>query len=318
MSNYYVKDINFEPNKRIMKKAFIFWFLIPATYLSSGQNPKVISRLEVMDIKTKERTVIKQFDHLVQAPNWTPDGKYLVYNSGGLIYRITLDGGDPAQINTGTIKECNNDHIISTDGKLLAISARGPAGNSQVFILPFEGGEPELVTHKSPSYLHGISPDNKFLAYCADRTGNYDVYVIPVKGGDEFRLTAAPGLDDGPEYSPDGKYIWFNSVRTGLMQAWRMKADGSDQKQMTFDEANSWFPHVSPNGKHVVVIVYAKGDVEPGSHPANKNVELRLLSSKGGKTESLAKLFGGQGTINVNSWSPDSKKFAFVSYEIAQ
>ena len=301
-----------------MKKALIFWFLITATYLSSGQIQKVISRLEIINIKTGERIIVKQFDYRVEAPNWTPDGKYLVYNSGGLLFKIPVTGGVPEKINTGTIKDCNNDHIISADGKLLAISAKGPSGTSQVYVLPFSGGEPVLVTLKGPSYLHGISPDNKFLAYCADRTGNYDVYVIPVKGGDETRLTTAPGLDDGPEYTSDGKYIWFNSVRTGLMQAWRMKADGSDQEQMTFDEANNWFPHVSPNGKHVVVIVYAKGDVDPGSHPANKNVELRLMSSKGGNSKSLAKLFGGQGTINVNSWSPDSKKFAFVSYELVQ
>ncbi len=289
-----------------------------STNASFGQNQKVISRLEIIDIKTRERVVVRQFDYNVQAPNWTPDGKYLVYNSKGLMYKISVTGGEPELISTGTIKECNNDHIISADGSLLAISARGPAGGSQVYVLPITGGEPDLVTEKSPSYLHGISPDNKFLAYCADRNGNYDVYVIPLKGGNELRLTSAPGLDDGPEYTPDGKYIWFNSVRTGLMQAWRMKTDGSGQEQMTFDEANTWFPHVSPNGKRVMVITYAKGDVDPGSHPANKNVELRLLSSKGGKTELLAKLFGGQGTINVNSWAPDSRRLAFVSYEIAQ
>lgn len=301
-----------------MKKVLFFFISIFFVIQLFGQNPNVISRLEIIDIKTRERVVVKQFGYNVQAPNWTPDGKYLVYNSKGLMYKIPVAGGEPELINTGTVRECNNDHIISADGSLLAISARGPAGSSQVYVLPFTGGEPELVTEKSPSYLHGISPDNKFLAYCADRNGNYDVYVIPLTGGDELRLTSSAGLDDGPEYTPDGKYIWFNSVRTGLMQAWRMKTDGSGQKQMTSDEANTWFPHVSPNGKHVVVIAYAKGDVEPGSHPANKNVELRLLSSKGGKTELLAKLFGGQGTINVNSWAPDSRRLAFVSYEITQ
>jgi TolB protein len=299
-----------------MKNLLIFCIWIISVSLSFGQTQKVISRLEILDVKTKERTLVKQFNSRIEAPNWTPDGKFLVYNSGGLIYKIPVQGGEPEQINTGTIKGCNNDHILSFDGKLLAISARGPVGSSQVFILPFTGGEPTLVTQKGPSYLHGISPDNKKLAYCADRNGNFDVYVIPSEGGEEVRLTDAQGLDDGPEYSADGKYIWFNSVRTGLMQAWRMKADGSDQTQMTFDEANTWFPHISPNGKLVVMIVYKKGDVEPGAHPANKNVELRIMSAKGGKPETIVKLFGGQGTLNVNSWSPDSKKFAFVSFEL--
>ena len=171
----------------------------------------------------------------------------------------------------------------------------------------------------APSYLHGWSPDGKELAYCAARNGNFDVYVIPVEGGEERRLTTAEGLDDGPEYSPDGQYIWFNSVRTGLMQVWRMRVDGSEQTQMTFDEnRNSWFPHVSPDGKQVIFIAYRKGDLEPGQHLANKNVELRLMPAAGGEPKTVVKLFGGQGTINVNSWAPDSRRLAFVSYRLVE
>ena len=299
----------------IMKKLLLVSIYLIIMAISNGQN--VISRLEIVNAESGERRVVKEFNGRVEAPNWTPDGKYLVYNSGGLIYKIPVTGGEPTVINTGSVKSCNNDHVISTDGTILAISARGPANSSQIFTVPFSGGEPELVTPLGPSYLHGISPDNSYLAYCANRNGNYDVYVIPTGGGEEIRLTTTEGLDDGPEYSPDGKYIWFNSVRSGLMQVWRMKADGSEQTQMTFDESNNWFPHISPDGKKVVYITYQKGDVAPGAHPPNKNVELRLMSAKGGASKTLVKLFGGQGTINVNSWSPDSKEFAFVSYELA-
>jgi len=301
-----------------MKNIFLFCIWALSFNFTYGQNQKIISRLEIIDIKTQKRTIVKQFDTRIEAPNWTPDGKSLVFNSGGLIYKIPVQGGEPEQINTGSINGCNNDHILSFDGKLLAISARGPAGSSQVFLLPFTGGEPKLVTQLGPSYLHGISPDSKQLVYSANRNSNSDVYIIQVEGGNEVRLTYAEGLDDGPEFSPDGKYIWFSSVRTGLMQVWRMKVDGSEQTQMTFNEANSWFPHLSPNGKLVVMLIYYKGDVDPGAHPANKNVELHLMPLKSGKSEILTKLFGGQGTLNVNSWSPDSKKIAFVSYELVQ
>ena len=281
-----------------------------------AQGQQVISRLEIFNIETRERTLVREFDYNIQAPNWTPDGRYLVYNSRGLIYKISPTGGDPLPVNTGDILSSNNDHVLSFDGEWLCISARGPAGGSQVYVLPLTGGEPRLVTENSPSYLHGISPDGQFLAYCAGRDNNMDVWVIPFEGGTEVRLTDAEGLDDGPEYSPDGQYIWFNSVRSGLMQIWRMRTDGSEQTQMTTDESNSWFAHVSPDGDKVVYITYNKDDVAPGSHPANKDVELRMMSSDGEGYETLVKLFGGQGTFNVNSWAPDSKRFAFVSYEI--
>lgn len=285
--------------------------------LKAQQSPQqIISRLEIYNVETGERKVVAEFDYNIQAPNWTPDGKYLICNSRGLMYRMPVEGGTPEFINTGNVISCNNDHVVSFDGTLLYISGSGPAGGSQVYVLPITGGYPRLVTEKSPSYLHGITPDGKWLAYCAGRNDNMDVYVIPTAGGEEIRLTTAEGLDDGPEYSPDGKHIWFNSVRTGLMQVWRMNADGTDQTQMTTDESNSWFPHVSPDGTKVVFITYTKGDVDPGAHPANKNVEIRMMPASGGEYKTLIKLFGGQGSFNVNSWAPDSKRFAFVSYEI--
>jgi Tol biopolymer transport system component len=305
----------------IMKKVIycILNILFTASTTFAQQQTKVDSFLEIYDVSTGKHTVIKKFSYHIEAPNWTPDGKWLVFNSGGKLYKISPDSpDDPVEINTGFATHCNNDHVISLDGEHIAIS-HGTAEDrkSRIYTLPFEGGTPVLVTPMAPSYLHGWSPDKKQLAYCADRNGNYDVYVIPAGGGEEVRLTTAEGLDDGPEYSPCGKYLWFNSVRTGLMQIWRMKADGSEQTQMTFDRTrNAWFPHISPDGEKVIYIAYHAGDLEPGQHLANKNVELWMISARGGEPELLVKLFGGQGTINVNSWAPDSKRFAYISYEL--
>ena len=288
------------------------------------QRSKVTSILEIYDIEKGTRTVVKEFkNHHIEAPNWSMDGKWLIYNSGGRLYKISAKKpGEPVEINTDFATACNNDHVLSFDGKSIAIShGTKEDRRSRVYTLPIGGGTPRLITPLAPSYLHGWSPDGKWLAYCAFRDNSkiQDIYVIPAEGGEEKRLTTAEGLDDGPEFSPDGKYIWFNSVRTGLMQVWRMKIDGSEQTQMTFDEqSNAWFPHVSPDGKQVVYLIYHKGDLEPHQHVANKNVELRLMSAEGGDYKTLVKLFGGQGTINVNSWAPDSKRFAFVSYRLEE
>jgi Tol biopolymer transport system component len=291
-----------------------------------AQHPNpTISYLEIYDVESRTHRVIKEFPFVVEAPNWTPDGKWLVVNRGGKLYKIAPDGStDLQEINTGSIVGCNNDHVITVDGKWIGISSNDPANrqySSYVYIVPFEGGEPRKLTPLGPSYLHGISPDGKTVAYCAFRGPDQeqDVWVMPVKGGKETRLTDAPGLDDGPEYSRDGKYIWFNSVRTGRMQAWRMKANGKEQTQMTFDEdMNSWFPHISPDGKKVVYIAYHDYEVDPGSHIADLNVQLRMIPATGGEPEVLVEFFGGQGSINVNSWSPDSKQFAYISYRLTE
>ena len=281
------------------------------------ENRNVISMLETVEAASGACTLLAEFEDLIEAPNWTGDGNKLVYNSNGCIYTFDLASRKSSIIDTGYATACNNDHVLSPDGTRIAVSHQAKEdGLSRIYVLPMTGGIPSLITAIAPSYLHGWSPDGKTLAYCAERNDQYDVYSIPVEGGVETQLTNLAGLDDGPEYSPCGRFIWFNSTRSGLMQAWRMNADGSNPRQMTFDDANTWFPHVSPDGRTIACITYAKGDVAPNNHPPNKNVEIRLFDAAGGEMRTLVKLFGGQGTLNVNSWAPDSKKLAFVSYRL--
>ncbi len=288
----------------------------PAPEDVDGYQTPSPSRLEVLNIETGNREVIYETDTHIEAPNWSRNGKFLVYNSGGKLYKFDLKKQKPAEINTGFATNNNNDHGISFDGKTMAIShgtEENGSRHSIIYTVPIKGGTPKRITAEGPSYWHGWSPDDKWHTYCAERNGNYDVYKIPDGGGEEIRLTTAEGLDDGPEYSPDGKYIYFNSVRTGSMEIWRMKPDGSGQEQVTDDEYQNWFAHPSPDGKWLIMISYLP-DVPAGSHPHNKRVMLRMMPADGGEIKSVAFLYGGQGTINVPSWSPDSKKVAFMSY----
>ncbi len=270
------------------------------------------SRLELMTVATGAREVVYAAREHFEAPNWSRDGRRLLFNQDGRLRVLPLDTRQPVALDTGNATRCNNDHGFSPDGRWLAIS-HAPEDRSLVYVLPAGGGTPRQVTPLGPSYWHGWSPDGRTLAYCAERGGEYDVYTIPVEGGRETRLTTAPGLNDGPDYAPDGR-IWFNSVRTGVMKIWRMDPDGKNQTQMTHNEEwADWFPHPSPDGTQVVFLSY---DRSVEGHPPNKEVVLRLMAIEGGSPRIVARLFGGQGTVNVPSWSPDSRRFAFVSYEL--
>ncbi len=296
---------------------FVFFLFLNTLLFGQDENTgtKLESSLELIDLQTLEREVVLKKNEHIEAPNWHPSGDYLIYNSEGLLYRFPLNDRKPKQIPTGFAKRINNDHGISPDGVTLVISDQTETGASLIYTLPIEGGTPKKITPVGPSYWHGWSADGSTLAYCAERNGNYDIYVIPVIGGKEVRLTVAKGLDDGPDYSPDGTTIYFNSERTGTMQVWRMDANGQNQEQITSDSYNDWFPHPSPDGKYLVFVSFDP-EVPSGSHPPNKEVRLRLLNLETGEIKVLANLFGGQGTINVPSWSPDSKKIAFVSYRL--
>lgn len=281
-----------------------------------GYKTQSPSRLEILDTETGMRKVIYTTTSHIEAPNWSRDGKFLIYNSEGKLYKFDLKKGVPEVINTGMAVNNNNDHGISFDGKTIALSSGTEVDGKNVSIIytvPIEGGKPFRVTEKGPSYWHGWSPDGKLLVYCAERNGDYDIWQSPAKGGQEKQLTKTPGLDDGPEYSPDGKSIYFNSTRTGMMQIWKMNPDGSNQEQVTFDNYQNWFAHPSPNGKSIMYISYPP-EVPANSHPHNQHVMLRMQPTDGKEVKVMAHIYGGQGTFNVPSWSPDSKKVAFVSY----
>ena len=289
---------------------------------SQGRSHSV-SYLNVYNIETGEIRVLRKFDRVIEAPNWRHTAPEMVYNSEGRIYRYNYETDTEQMLDTGICVDCNNDHVLSPDEKYIAVSNSAftpeEGFTSRIYIVPMEGGEARLVTPNSASFLHGWSPDGKTLAYCAFRmqdTGfEVDVYGISAEGGEEWRITDG-GFNDGPEFSPDGKQIWFNSTRSGLMQAYCMNADGSGRTQVTKNERNNWFPHISPDGKKVVYLSYRKGDLDAGEHLPNMQVELWLMNSNGTDQHRILSFFGGQGSINVNSWSADSKEFAFVSYEL--
>ncbi|HWB28685.1 MAG TPA: hypothetical protein VG738_24600 [Chitinophagaceae bacterium] len=289
---------------------------VPNNY--SERNGALGSRLEILNVFDGTRKVIHEAPGRFEAPNWMPDGKKLLFNEGGSLYTIPIEGGATEKLNTGSATNCNNDHGISFDGKMLAISSgrKGlPGGGSTVYVLPLTGGEPKLITEQTPSYWHGWAPNGKEVVFVAQRGTNiFNLYKTSINGGTEVALTTnTTGHVDGPEYSPDGKYIYYNANVTGTMQIWRMKPDGSDREQLTFDEYHNWFPHISPDGKWMVFISFPI-DIDPNAHPSYKRVMLRLMPlTAPGAPKVIAYLYGGQGTLNAPSWSPDSKFIAFVS-----
>jgi len=284
--------------------------------------PTLLSVLETISIGSGDRRAVyvAPLGQLIEAPNWSADN-FLYYNSNGRLYRIPAEvpgsppsgGRTPEPIDTGLATRLNNDHGISPDGKLMAISDQTEEGRSLIYVVPIRGDAPRRLTPLGPSYFHGWSPDGRAVTYCGQRNGAFDIYTIDIAGGQERRLTSASGKNDGPEYSPDGRYIYFNSDRTGNMQIWRMRPDGSQQERITNDEANNWFPHISPDGRYMVFLSYEKGVKD---HPANKDVALRLMDLQTMGVQTLTTLFGGQGTINVASWAPNSRALAFVSYQV--
>ena len=297
-------------DKDVSEKA-VFSNVTLTTPAPATAKPVLYSTLERVPIDSGDRQVAYISPDHFEAPNWTRDGASFIFNRNGRLEKMPVSGGKSEIIDTGFAIRCNNDHGIAPDSSTIAISDQSQGEDSQVYIISYAGGAPRRITKNSPSYWHGWSPDGKTLAFVGQRNGEFDIYTIPVTGGDETRVTAAKGLDDGPEYSPDGKYIYFNSVRTGKMQIWRMHPDGSEQEQVFSDNYNNWFPHISPDGKWMVFVTFGP---EVEGHPENKDVSLRLMSMADKKITVLAKLFGGQGTNNVPSWSPDSSEVAFVSY----
>ncbi len=284
--------------------------------------PVLHSTLESVIVASTDRRVRYTAAGHFEDPNWTPDGKALVFDQDGRLERLTLDNGVhpidstiarsevPAVIKTGPLTKLNGDHGISPDGRLIAIGNQDADGQGRIYVVPAEGGTPRRVTESGPAYFHGWSPDGKTISYTAQQGDKFEAYTVPVTGGAGKLL--APGSDVA-EYSPDGQWIYFQSERTGHMQLWRMRPDGSGQEQILTEGSVDWFPHISPDGKMIAFLSYKPGTE---GHPANEDVEIRVLSLADRKVKTLAKLLGGRGTMNVPSWSPDSTMVAFTSYSL--
>ncbi|HET7215497.1 MAG TPA: hypothetical protein VFL79_18045, partial [Terriglobia bacterium] len=120
------------------------------------------STLEQVDIESGDRREVYTTEGRIEAPNWMPDGKLLLFNRDGRIERIPAEGGEPEPLDTGFATECNNDHGIAPGGQSLAISDSSQEQHeSLIYVVPVTGGTPRRVTMKGPSYFHGWSPDGK-------------------------------------------------------------------------------------------------------------------------------------------------------------
>jgi len=286
------------------------------------------SRIFWYDLGDGASHLVYTADGIWEAPNWSPDGSYLIANSGGGVYKLVLtkDGtAEPQRLAIPAEYACNNDKALSPDGKRLAFSAtvRGGKG-SQVFLSDADGSHTRLIVSDTPSYFHGWSPDGKTLAFVAQRNGSgqYDIYGVPAAGGAEVRLTSDVHQDDGPDYSPDGRWIYINSDRSGKQAVWRFPAGGAGRddahaEMVVNDRLQDWFPHISPDGTKLVYIGYPAGT--PTHNPRDVRIALKLVAVNGGtvvpEQRTLVEGVGGQGSMNVNSWAPDSRRFAYVTYE---
>jgi TolB protein len=313
-------------DKDVIEKAEFSRVELSSESSASAGDGMLVSTLETVPVASGDRRVVYTAAAHFEAPNWLRDNSGFLINQNGRLQRVEAkpaggepgagprmrwNGSQPVELNSSAQTKLNNDHGLSPDGGRIAFSDSTEPGGSRVYIMPVAGEEPRKITVDAPSYFHGWSPDGKLLAFTGERNGQFDIYTIPAEGGGSTQLTKSAGFNDGPDYSADGSWIYFNSTRSGHMQIWRMHPDGSSPEQVTHDATEDWFAHPSPDGKWIVFLSYPPGTK---GHPGSQDVTLQVMPAAGGESHQLARIWGGQGTINVPSWSPDSTKIAFISY----
>jgi TolB protein len=304
-------------NKDLVERATFRDVKLEPIEAGTGEKTVLYSTLQTIGIEDNFRRalVVATGPGRVEAPNWSRDGKTLIFNKDGRIWTIPAEGGAASSLNIGAATKCTGSHGLSPDGKFLAISCSMPGKpETRVYIVPSGGGEPRLLTENPWSYFHSWSPDGKTIAFTRpDHKGGGNILSIALEGGLEKELTSGGGISDDPDYSADGKWIYFNSDRGGSMQIWRMRPDGSDAEQVTSDEFNNWTPHPSPDGRSILILSYGKGVT---GHPTDTDVALRIVNASDGKVRTLVNVTGGAGSDNVPNWAPDGKHFAFVSFQM--
>ncbi|MBT1621472.1 biopolymer transporter Tol [Curtobacterium flaccumfaciens pv. oortii] len=298
--------------------------------------PGQTSRVHVYDLESRtSRLVFESSSLLVEAPNVLHDGTILL-NGGGDLW--LLEHGGPVLDETALVPvpmpgvpEINNDHVLDPSGNSVVVSGRDgdlyrvpvPAGGAAATLTDVTTALP--VVRKF--YLHGIAPDGDTLAaIVGERTEagvwTTDVALVDPATGEPTFLTRDEHPDDGVSFA--GEMLVWNSERftPGTAQLVALWPGATDPVRITNDDRVNWFPQVSPDGEHLLYLSY-----EPGvqGHPADHRVELRLLPGvlvRGARMmpvpETLVVLDGGQGTVNVPPWSPDSRWFAYCDYPVGR
>lgn len=289
--------------------------------------PYQVCQVWIHDTATGDnRLLYETKELLLEAPNWNLDGDALILNGDGHLWRLPVSSPHLELIPLSGLPRMNNDHVLDPDGDHIFVSTYD---DWQIYRAPLNGGEavkisgregPENLLH----FLHGVSPDGRQLAFVGVEAQLLDgrlsfqsaeICTLGADGKGFQQITSGGVPTDGPEYSPDGAWLYFNTEGvSGHAQIARMRVDGTQTERLTEDETVDWFPHISPDGQKAVYLAYPPGT---RGHPADLWVELKLVEDdQWSKARTVARLFGGQGTINVNSWSPDCKRFAFVACPI--
>lgn len=303
---------------------------------AGAARPKYRTHFVTYDVQKKTTSTLFTIDGEWHAPNWTADGKYIVSDMGNALYRIPVSGADkgkPEKIYAAANMMATNDHAASWDGKQIAATAiklpmpariRGAADIPNPILVMNVDGSGAHQVHMG--WLHGWSPDGKYLVYTGTIGDSANIYRIDTDGSGELRMTTGKAADDGPEYSADGKWVYFCSKRSGKWDGWRMPASGAGPgdklaEQVTFGtDTQDWFPHISPDGKWLYTLSYPMDHPDHNYIGAGMKIKLLRLKNgvgaKGAKLTTVRTFFGGQGSGNTGGWAPDSKTFAWTEYEV--
>jgi Tol biopolymer transport system component len=136
--------------------------------------------------------------------------------------------------------------------------------------------------------------------------GSPDLYVCNSDGSGLKQLTKTREDESSPCWSPDGRSICYVSSSTAPSLQIISADGGAPRRIRTVGAGRVSEPDWSPDGKYIVFTAM------------RREFEICLVPAEGGESKTIVKLFGGQGTINVNSWSPDNRTIAFVSYRLKQ
>jgi Tol biopolymer transport system component len=160
--------------------------------------------------------------HHSLAPDWSPDGRRLVFARW-------QDDANPFA-NSADI------YVVNADGKGLRLLTHGPGDDG------------------SPAW----SPDGTQIAFTSTRNGNYDVYVMRADGSDVRQLTRTGKPEYSPAWSPDGKRIAFQNGDGELVVA---NADGTGLRMLTHSFSGDGQPVWSPSGDRIAFVRHgASGD----------------------------------------------------------
>jgi Tol biopolymer transport system component/predicted Ser/Thr protein kinase len=237
--------------------------------------------------------------------SWRPDGQRIGYLSDkdtgsksgkAEFHTVRPNGTDDRRELIDSSSTVANGFSWSPDGRSICWIKYSSEKCQELVVYDLSTGRSRQITHDRKSIYDMCWAPNGHIIFSSDKTGNFNLWMIPASGGAETQITKGAGPDYQVSISGDGSKLLYRQMQV-LSHIWIAGTDGKNARQITFDDVRLWRVAFTPDAKKVLFGLVQPGALEKGA----------VVCSVDRDGRNRTQLTSGEESINNPLPSPDGR-----------